>query len=102
MKKYNTGDQNYDLTNFLADTNDIAWKIIDREDIGYNYPVEPIYPLNWFICYGKAPAEFINNLLDSKPSNIARILVDRMDDDSMDIVRIIENVIDSHAKLKKG
>lgn len=93
MAKYNTGDRSYDLTNFLNDTNDCAWAIVNREEIDLNSYVEPIYPLNWFICYGKAPKEFIDKLLKSSPRKIARIIIRNWEDDSSDIIRKIEQSI---------
>ena len=93
MSKYNTGDRAYDLDRFLRDTNDLAWKTIIEKEIKYEYPVEPIYPLSWFICYGKAPKQFVDSLLNNRPSKIAKILVDNCDESCMEIVRLIEQAI---------
>ena len=83
----------YGIDLYTAAVNDSAWKLIDRKDLQYNYPVEPVYPLKWFLCFGKAPKEFIEALLKVRPSVIAKVIMDNVDDDTMDIVRKIGNRI---------
>lgn len=83
----------YDVDDYLDQVNDIAWQIINKKDLNWVYPTEPIYPLKWYICYGKAPAEFVRTLIKFGKWTIANILVTYRDNDNMDIVRKIERRI---------
>ena len=83
----------YGIDQYLYAVNDSAWNMIDRNDIRYDYPVEPIYPLKWFITFGKAPKEFIEKLLKVQPRVIAKIILDNVDEDCMYIIRLIEKRI---------
>ena len=82
-----------ELDDCLDRINDLAWEIINKKDLQWVYPTEPIYPLKWYICYGKAPVEFIKAVMNFGKWTLANILVTWRDNDTMDIVRKIERRI---------
>lgn len=82
-----------ELDECLDRINDLAWEIINKKDLQWVYPTEPIYPLKWYICYGKAPVEFIKAVMNFGKRTLANILVTWRDNDTMDIIRKIERRI---------
>lgn len=82
-----------ELDDCLDRINDLAWEIISKKDLQWVYPTEPIYPLKWYICYGKAPVEFIKAVMNFGKRTLANILVTWRDNDTMDIIRKIERRI---------
>lgn len=90
----------YALDKYTDAVNDLAWKMIINENIPYSYPVEPVYPLKWFLTFGKPPKEFIEKLLKVKPRIIARAITDNIDDDCMDIIRKVGQLINAEIEEK--
>lgn len=85
----------YSLDKYTDKVNVLAWKMIVNKNIPYDYPVEPVYPLKWYLTFGKAPVEFIEKLLKVKPAIIANVIIENVDDNCMDIIRIIGKLINS-------
>lgn len=73
MGKYVFGSDG--IENYIVAVNDSARRILQKEKRVWPVATPPVYPLDWYICSGRASTPFIKSLLVIRPDVIARILV---------------------------